>query len=223
MVSNAHRSDGPVVIAVDGPAASGKGTIAKALAAHFGLPHMDSGMLYRSVALTLVRFGGEFDNEFETVRACAGIGQVDPDDPELRSEIVSSIASRISAFPGVRAALLDKQRAFAGQAGGAVLDGRDIGTVIAPDATAKLFVTASAEARAARRLAELQARGNHPHFDEVLADIRARDERDAGREAAPLAEASDALHLDTSELDRDQAIAGAIRMVTAKLAGQAIT
>ena len=223
MVSNAHRSDGPVVIAVDGPAASGKGTIAKALAAHFGLPHMDSGMLYRSVALTLVRFGGEFDNEFEAVRACAGIGQVDPDDPELRSEIVSSIASRISAFPGVRAALLDKQRAFAGQAGGAVLDGRDIGTGIAPDATAKLFVTASAEARAARRLAELQARGNHPHFDEVLADIRARDERDAGREAAPLAEASDALHLDTSELDRDQAIAEAIRMVTAKLAGQAIT
>ncbi len=217
MVSSARS----LVIAVDGPAASGKGMIAKALADYFGLPHMDSGMLYRAVALSLVRFGGEFDNEFEAVRACAAIGQVDPDDPELRSEIVGSIASRISAYPGVRAALLAKQRAFAGQAGGAVLDGRDIGTVIAPDASAKLFVTASPEIRAERRLAELQARGNHPHLDEVLADIRARDERDAGREAAPLAEASDALHLDTSTLDRDQAIAEAIRLVTAKVGANA--
>ena len=213
----------PLLIAVDGPAASGKGTIARALAAHFDLPHMDTGMLYRAVAVTLFRYGGDPGEEFEAVRAVAGLNQVGPEDPDLRSEIVGSIASRISAFPGVRAALLDKQRAFAGQAGGAVIDGRDIGTVIAPDATAKLFVTASAETRAARRLAELQARGNHPHFDEVLADIRARDERDAGREAAPLAEASDALHLDTSELDRDQAIAEAIRTVAAKLAGQAIT
>ena len=217
MVSSARS----LVIAVDGPAASGKGMIAKELADHFGLPHMDTGMLYRSVALSLVRFGGEFDNEFEAVRACAAIGQVDPTDPELRSEIVASIASRISAYPGVRAALLDKQRAFAGQAGGAVLDGRDIGTVIAPDATAKLFVTASPEVRAERRLAELVAGGKHAHFDEVLADIRARDERDAGREAAPLAEASDALHLDTSTLDRDQAIAEAIRLVTAKVGAKA--
>ena len=217
MVSSARS----LVIAVDGPAASGKGMIAKALADYFGLPHMDSGMLYRAVALSLVRFGGEFDNEFEAVRACAAIGQVDPDDPELRSEIVGSIASRISAYPGVRAALLDKQRAFAGQAGGAVLDGRDIGTVIAPDATAKLFITASPEVRAERRLAELVAGGKHAHFDEVLADIRSRDERDAGREAAPLAEASDALHLDTSTLDRDQAIAEAIRLVTAKVGANA--
>ena len=217
MVSSARS----LVIAVDGPAASGKGMIAKELADHFGLPHMDTGMLYRSVALSLVRFGGEFDNEFEAVRACAAIGQVDPTDPELRSEIVASIASRISAYPGVRAALLDKQRAFAGQAGGAVLDGRDIGTVIAPDATAKLFVTASPEVRAERRLAELVAGGKHAHFDEVLADIRARDERDAGREAAPLAEASDALHLDTSTLDRDQAIAEALRLVTAKVGANA--
>ena len=217
MVSSARS----LVIAVDGPAASGKGMIAKELADHFGLPHMDTGMLYRSVALSLVRFGGEFDNEFEAVRACAAIGQVDPTDPELRSEIVASIASRISAYPGVRAALLDKQRAFAGQAGGAVLDGRDIGTVIAPDATAKLFVTASVEVRAERRLAELVAGGKHAHFDEVLADIRARDERDAGREAAPLAEASDALHLDTSTLDRDQAIAEALRLVTAKVGANA--
>ena len=217
MVSNARS----LVIAVDGPAASGKGTIAKALATHFGLPHMDTGMLYRSVALTLVRFGGEFDNEFEAVRACAGIGQVDPADPELRSEIVGSIASRISAYPGVRAALIDKQRAFAGQAGGAVLDGRDIGTVIVPNASAKLYVTASADVRAKRRLAELLARGKAAHFDEVLADICARDERDGAREAAPLAEASDAIHLDTSDFDRDQAIGEAIRLVAAKVGANA--
>ena len=211
----------PLLIAVDGPAASGKGTIAKALAAHFGLPHMDSGMLYRSVALTLVRFGGEFDNEFEAVRACAAIGQVDPTDPELRSEIVASIASRISAYPGVRAALMERQRAFAGQAGGAVLDGRDIGTVIAPEATAKLYVTASPEVRARRRLAELESCGKAAHFDEVLADILSRDERDAGRASAPLAEAADAIHLDTSALDRDQAVAEALRLITAKVGANA--
>ena len=209
-----------LIIAVDGPAASGKGTIARALADHFGLPHMDTGMLYRSVALSLVRFGGEFDNEFEAVRACAAIGQVDPADPELRSEIVGSIASRISAYAGVRAALLERQRLFASQRGGAVLDGRDIGTVIAPDATAKLYVTATAAVRTRRRLAELEARGKSAHFDEVLADIHARDERDAGRTAAPLIEASDAIHLDTSGLDRDQAIAEAIRLIIAKV-GQA--
>ena len=211
----------PLLIAVDGPAASGKGTIARALAEHFALPHLDTGMLYRSVALSLVRFGGEFDNEFEAVRACAAIGQVDPTDPELRSEIVASIASRISAYPGVRAALMERQRAFAGQAGGAVLDGRDIGTVIAPEATAKLYVTASPEVRARRRLAELESRGKAAHFDEVLADILSRDERDAGRASAPLAEAADAIHLDTSALDRDQAVAEALRLITAKVGANA--
>src|SRR5688572_6543544 len=128
-----------VVIAVDGPAASGKGTIARALAAHFKLPHMDTGMLYRAVAVSLNRFGGDPGNEFEAVRAVAGLAQVDIDDPELRSELAGSVASRISAYPGVRAALLERQRDFASQDGGAVLDGRDVGTVIAPDATAKLF------------------------------------------------------------------------------------
>ena len=211
----------PLLIAVDGPAASGKGTIARALAEHFALPHLDTGLLYRSVALSLVRFGGEFDNEFEAVRACAAIGQVDPTDPELRSEIVASIASRISAYPGVRAALMERQRAFAGQAGGAVLDGRDIGTVIAPEATAKLYVTASPEVRARRRLAELESRGKAAHFDEVLADILSRDERDAGRASAPLAEAADAIHLDTSALDRDQAVAEALRLITAKVGANA--
>ena len=206
-----------IVIAVDGPAASGKGTIARALAAHFGLPHMDTGMLYRAVAVSLNRFGGDPGVEFEAVRAVAGLMQVDADDPELRSELAGSVASRISAYPGVRAALIERQREFAGQAGGAVLDGRDVGTVIAPDATAKLFVTASAEVRATRRLAELEARGAGAHYDDVLIDIRARDERDAGRATAPLAQARDADLLDTSDMDAAAAIARAIVLVEARL------
>ena len=201
-----------IVIAVDGPAASGKGTIARALAAHYGLPHMDTGLLYRAVALNMVRFGGDPGNEFEAVRAC-DLGSVSFDDPELRSEIVGSYASRISAYPAVRSHLLDRQRAFAAQDGGAVLDGRDIGTVIAPDADAKLFVTATPEVRAHRRLAELTARGLNAHFDEILSDISARDERDGGRATAPLLQADDALLLDTSELDVAAAIAAAIALV----------
>lgn len=208
----------PLLIAVDGPAASGKGTIARALARHFDLPHMDTGSLYRAVALTMFRFGGDPKSEFEAVRACEGIAQVDPSDPELRSEAVGSIASRISAYPSVRAALLDRQRHFADQAGGAVLDGRDIGTVIAPHATVKLFVTASAEVRAQRRVRELLERGMPAHLEDVLIDIRARDARDAGREAAPLAQAEDAELLDTSEMNVDEAIAAAIRLVEEKLA-----
>ena len=206
----------PLVIAVDGPAASGKGTIARALARHYGLPHMDTGLLYRAVALNLFRFGGDPGNELEAVRAC-DLSAVSFDDDELRSEIVGSYASRISAYPAVRAHLLERQRAFAGQAGGAVLDGRDIGTVIAPDAMAKLFVTAAPEVRAKRRLAELNRRGMNVHYDEVFADIRARDERDSGREAAPLDQAGDAMLLDTSEMDVDQAIAAAIKLVERRL------
>jgi cytidylate kinase len=209
-----------MVIAVDGPAASGKGTIARALARHFGLPHMDTGMLYRAVALSMFRFGGDPASEFEAVRACDGIAQVDPTDPELRSEIVSSIASRISAYPGVRAALIERQRSFAGQASGAVLDGRDIGTVIAPDASAKLFITATAEVRARRRVAELLARGTPSHYEDVLIDIRARDARDSGRAAAPLARADDADLIDTSELDIGHAIAAAIELVEQRLANR---
>jgi len=199
------------VIAVDGPAASGKGTIARALAKHFRLPHMDTGLLYRAVALNLWRWGGDPANEFEALRACDDLG-IAPDDPELRSEPVSKIASAISALSSVRAALLGRQRDFAGQAGGAVLDGRDIGTVIAPDADVKLFVTASPEVMARRRLKELEARGMHAHFDDVLADIHARDRRDSTREVAPLRPAADAIVLDTSELDVDAAIAEAIRI-----------
>jgi cytidylate kinase len=214
------KSSRPILIAVDGPAASGKGTIARALAERYGLPHMDTGILYRSVALTMVRFGGDPASEFEAVRACEGTPQVDLADPDLRSEIVGSIASRISAYPGVRAALLERQRNFAAQPSGAVLDGRDIGTVIAPKATAKLFVTASAEVRARRRVGELLARGIQAHLPDVLIDIRARDERDSGRNAAPLKQAEDADLLDTSEMDIDEAIAAAIKLVEARLAAR---
>ena len=206
-----------LLIAVDGPAASGKGTIARALARHFDLPHMDTGVLYRAVALNLWRWGGDMSSEFEALRAC-DVAAVDPQDPELRTEAVSSIASRISAYPSVRTALLDRQRQFAGQPGGAVLDGRDIGTVVAPDADAKLFITASAEIRAQRRVRELLERGLPAHYEDVLVDIRARDERDTNRAAAPLARAEDALLLDTSELDVDGAIAEAIRLVEQRLA-----
>jgi cytidylate kinase len=204
------------VIAVDGPAASGKGTIARALARHYGLPHMDTGLLYRAVALKLWRWGGDPSVEFEALRACDELG-FDAEDEELRSEPVSRIASRISAYPSVRNALLQRQREFAGQPGGAVLDGRDIGTVIAPDAEAKLFVTASAEVRAQRRVRELLERGLPAHYEDVLLDIHARDERDANREIAPLKQAPDADLLDTSQLDVEQAIAAAIRLVDARV------
>jgi cytidylate kinase len=205
------------VIAVDGPAASGKGTIARALAKHFGLPHMDTGLLYRAVALKIWRWGGDPNIEFEALRACDNFG-FDPDDEELRSEPVSRIASKISSYASVRDALLQRQRDFAAQEGGAVLDGRDIGTVIAPEADVKLFVTASAEVRAQRRVRELLERGMPGHYDDVLLDIRARDERDATREIAPLLQAQDADLLDTSDLTADQATAEAIRLVEHKLA-----
>jgi cytidylate kinase len=207
----------PAVIAVDGPAASGKGTIARALAKHFALPFMDTGLLYRAVALNLWRWGGDPADEFEALRACDDLG-FDPDDPELRSEPVSAIASRISVYPSVRSALLERQQDFARQDGGAVLDGRDIGTVIAPDADVKLFVTASPEVRAERRMRELGRRGMHAHYNDVLADIRARDERDSTREVAPLVPAADAILLDTSTLDVDAAIAEAIRLADEALA-----
>jgi CMP/dCMP kinase len=204
------------VIAVDGPAASGKGTIGRALARLYRLPHMDTGLLYRAVALNLWRWGGDPGSEFEALRACDELGFAD-DDPELRSEPVSKIASMISAYPGVRAALLQRQQDFARQAGGAVLDGRDIGTVIAPDADAKLFVTASPEARATRRMRELEARGMHAHYEDVLDDVRSRDRRDSTRDVAPLHAAADAILLDTTALDAEQSIAEALRLVAAKI------
>lgn len=210
----------PIVIAVDGPAASGKGTIARALAARFDLPHMDTGLLYRGVALGLMRWGGDYDSEFSALRAAQELN-LDSGDPELRSEAVGGIASRISAYPAVRAALLERQQAFAAQPAGAVLDGRDIGSVVAPGARAKLFVTASPEVRARRRLGELAARGLPAHFEDVLLDIRSRDERDSGRAAAPLVRAPDAILLDTSGLGVEEAVTEAIRLVEERLAALA--
>jgi cytidylate kinase len=204
-----------MIIAVDGPAASGKGTIAKALARRFGLPHMDTGLLYRAVALNLLQWHGDPESEFAAARAC-DFAQIDFDDPELKTEAVGGIASRISAYPMVRAALVERQRAFARQEGGAVLDGRDIGTVIAPEAEAKLFVTATPEVRARRRFDELVRMGRNAHYDDVLADIRARDERDSQRAAAPLVRAPDAILIDTTEMDANAAIAAAIAAVDGK-------
>jgi cytidylate kinase len=200
------------VIAVDGPAASGKGTIARALARHYALPHLDTGLLYRAVALNLLRWGGDPESEFAALRAC-DFAQTDFADTELKSEMVGGVASRISAYPGVRAALLERQRDFAARRGGAVLDGRDIGTVIAPDAAAKLFVTATPEVRARRRHQELLRLGRTSHYEDVLIDIRARDERDSNRAAAPLRMADDAYRLDTSDLPIEAAVAEAIAAV----------
>ena len=205
-----------MIIAVDGPAASGKGTIARALAHHFDLPHLDTGLLYRAVALNLWRFGGDPDSEFAAARAC-DFAQVDFDDPELKSEVVGGIASRISAYPLVRAALFERQRDFAAQAGGAVLDGRDIGTVIAPEAEAKLFVTARVEVRAQRRAAELERLGREAHIKDVLIDLQARDARDSNRTTAPLLQADDAILLDTSDMAIDAAVQRAIALVEAQL------
>lgn len=178
---------------------------------------MDTGALYRAVALNLWRWGGNPASEFEAVRACEDIGS-NLDDPELRSEPVSKIASIISTYPAVREALLERQREFAAQDGGAVLDGRDIGTVIAPEARAKLFVTASAEVRARRRVRELLERGMPAHFEEVLCDLKGRDARDMNRVAAPLLQSADADLLDTSEMTKEEAIAQAIQLVEARLA-----
>src|SRR4051812_35415844 len=172
---------------------------------------MDTGLLYRAVALNLWRWGGDPSSEFEALRACDMLS-IDPADEELRSEPVSRIASSISAYPSVRTALLERQQEFAAQPGGAVLDGRDIGTVVAPKADVKLFATASPEIRAQRRVRELLERGMPAHYEDVLADIRARDERDSSRSVAPLKQADDAILLDTSELTAGEAVAKAIRL-----------
>jgi cytidylate kinase len=205
-----------MIIAVDGPAASGKGTIAKALARHYGLPHLDTGLLYRAVGVSVERAGGDPADPADALAGCA----FDPallGDPALKTEAAGRAASLVSVHPPVRAALLDRQRAFAGQPGGAVLDGRDIGTVIAPHADAKLFVTAAPEERARRRHAEMLGRGVEITYDTVLADIHARDARDTGRADAPLIRAGDALLLDNTALDRDAAIAAAIAFVEGKV------
>jgi cytidylate kinase len=201
-----------MIIAVDGPTASGKGTIAKALAAHFGLPHLDTGLLYRAVGWQCFLDGGNPDDPADAL-AAASFPDALLGDPELRSETTGGLASRVSIHPLVRQALFERQRSFAIQPGGAVLDGRDIGTVIAPDAQVKLFVTASVAARAQRRFLEMQTRGGPVTCAEIEADLAARDLRDTTRKDAPLIAAPDAAELDTSDLSRDAAVATAIRLV----------
>ena len=201
-----------MIIAVDGPTASGKGTISKALAAHYILPWLDTGLLYRAVGRQLAVNGGDAGNPADALAACAFPESL-LDDPVLRDEAVGGLASQVSVHPAVRAALNQRQVDFANQLGGAVLDGRDIGTVIAPHADVKLFITASAEIRAGRRYDEMQGRGIVASLDDILADIIARDARDSTRADAPLKPAADAMVLDTSNLSADEAIKSAIAMV----------
>ena len=205
-----------MIVAVDGPTASGKGTIARALAAHFGLPHLDTGLLYRAVGRQVFLDGGDPDDPADALGACDFPDEL-LGDPALRSEEAGGLASRVSVHAPVRRALYQRQRAFATQPGGAVLDGRDIGTVIAPDADVKLYVTASLEARALRRWKEMRARGEDRTLAEVEADLKRRDERDRTRAEAPLRAASDAVVLDTSELGPEEAIAAAIAAVETRL------
>ena len=205
-----------LIIAVDGPAASGKGTIAARLARTYGLPHLDTGLLYRAVGLGVLDADGDLDDEAfaEGVALSLDVAGLS-DDARLTTGEAGEAASRVAGHTGVRAALLKLQQDFAAQAGGAVLDGRDIGTVIAPRATAKLYVTASPEVRATRRWKQLTARGDDIAFDDMLADIVRRDERDAGRGAAPMVQADDAVLLDTTEMDIETAFDAARRIVEA--------
>jgi len=205
-----------MIIAVDGPTASGKGTIARALADHFGLPVLDTGLLYRAVGYQTQLDHGDADKAADALAACDFPDSL-LDDPALRYETTGGLASRVSVHPQVRAALFQRQVDFANQPGGAILDGRDIGTVIAPHADAKLFVTASPEVRARRRHAEMLSRGVDVTFDAVLADVHARDARDTGRADAPLLQAPDAMLLDNSDMPREAAIAAAIAFVEGRV------
>lgn len=205
-----------MIIAVDGPTASGKGTISRELAAHFQLPLMDTGLLYRAVGWTVRQMGGDPEREEDALKGCIFDGAL-LTDPVLRSEGVGGYASKVSVHPAVRQALNKRQKDFARQPGGAILDGRDIGTVIAPDADVKLFVTASAEARAVRRFEEMVGRGEKVNFDDILADIKKRDERDMNRTTAPLKPAEDADLLDTTDLTIGDAVQQAIALVDAKI------
>ncbi len=208
-----------MIIAIDGPAASGKGTIARRLAAHYGLPHLDTGLLYRATARVLLDRGERLDDAERATAAARGLALTDFDEDLLRGAEMGDAASVVGAIPDVRAALLDMQRNFAARDGGAVLDGRDIGTVICPDADAKIFVTAEPETRAQRRALELAGRGEKVDFTDVLADIRKRDDRDSARSSAPLVAAADAVRLDTTALDIESAVAEAVAIVEARRKG----
>ena len=206
-----------MIIAIDGPAAAGKGTLARRLADHFDLALLDTGLLYRAVGMNLVRAGADPDDAAKAAEAARNLKPEDLEAGDLRDDAAADAASRVSAVPDVRAALLDFQRSFAteppGGTRGAVLDGRDIGTVVCPDAESKLFVTASPEVRAERRYLELRERGLDAIHGRVLADMKERDARDSERTVSPLEPAKDAFLLDTSDLDADQVFAAALDFI----------
>jgi cytidylate kinase len=202
-----------LVIAIDGPAASGKGTLARRLAEHFKLPHLDTGLLYRATACALLDEGLPLDDEEAATAAARGLSLTDFDDARLRSREMGEAASVVAALPQVRAELVDLQRRFAAREEGAVLDGRDIGTVICPKARVKIFVTASPETRAQRRALELARRGEEVDYPTILADVKKRDARDSARAVAPLKAAADAVTLDTSDLDIEAAFRAAVAIV----------
>jgi cytidylate kinase len=209
-----------MIIAIDGPAASGKGTLGKRLAAHYGLRHLDTGLIYRAVAQAVLAAGKRPDDKAAAIAAAQSLHPSSFAEAALKTQAVGEVASIVSAIPEVRAALLAFQRDFAAQPPGAVLDGRDIGTVICPEADAKIFVTASPEARAKRRALEFRSAGRAIDEAAVLEDIKRRDERDMHRAAAPLKQAEDAVLLDTTQLDIDGAIRAAIGIVEAVRAGR---
>ena len=194
-----------MIIAIDGPAAAGKGTLARRLADHFGLRYLDTGRLYRAAGVALTSFGGTLESEADVLRAARMVDFERLGDPALRTEEAGNMASKIAAIPVLRQALLARQKEFAHQPPGAVLDGRDIGTVVCPDADLKLFVTASVEKRAERRFKELLDKGESAIWERLLEDLRRRDAQDSARSTAPLVAATDAILLDTTDLDADQA------------------
>lgn len=211
-------SSRPFVVAIDGPAAAGKGTLAQRLASHLGLPYLDTGLLYRAIGRLMADRGFDLDDGELAGQIAAALDPEDLARGDLRGREAGELASRVAVHPQVRSALVDFQRAFAARLPGAVLDGRDIGTVICPDASVKIFVTASAAVRARRRTDELLLKGRDVHYETILAETQERDARDSTRAVAPLKPAADAEVLDTSALDRDGAFAAAVAIVAAKRA-----
>ncbi len=214
------RGGASLVIAIDGPAAAGKGTLAKRVAEHYRLPYLDTGLLYRAVGRLCFDQGIDLDDAAAAGRVASGLDTSHLDDGALRGREAGELASRVAVHPAVRSALTQFQRGFAASGEGAVLDGRDIGTVICPNATVKLFVTASAQVRARRRTDELLAKGRDVDFAQILAEVRERDERDSGRAAAPLKAAPDAHLLDTSELGIEAAFQAALSVIDRLIAGR---